>query len=351
VTRAHETDSPFSDIIDAMAALSEHRPGPSLGPLLDLRDVSPSFLDSLLDQETAEWMTNLDWDFEPSASLVRRFIGMRALTGFALPDPNARGGSQAAGYVYYVADEDKGLVGGLYVARTSRTDENENLLLSAVLDAMWRMPGLHRIEAQLMMLASPLDRTMPYASRFRPYSRQFMEVSNVEIAALPPRDLAISISPWAESRRGDAARLIAQAYSGHIDSQINDQYRSSAGARRFLTNIVEYPGCGSFFTPGSFVALAGGPRSSSNQPLAGMSLASLVAPGVGHITQVCVAPAYRGIGLGYELLRRSLVSLAAHGCNKVSLTVTSANEAAATVYRRMGFVTRREFAAYVWELR
>jgi len=295
-------------------------------------------------------MTHLDLDFEPSANLVRRFIAMRALTGFVLPDSNAKD-SRAGGYVYYVADEDKGLVGGLYVAPQHRAEDIENLLLTAVLDAMWRTPGLHRIEAQLMMLTSPFERTVPYASRFCQHSRQFMEIASSSIAALAPRDSTAAIMPWVESRRGDAARLIAQSYSGHIDSQINDQYRSQAGARRFLTNIVEYPGCGSFFMPGSFVALAGGPRSSANQPLAGMSLSSLVAPGVGHITQVCVAPAYRGTGLGYELLRRSLVSLAAHGCSKVSLTVTSANDSAANLYRRMGFTNRREFAAYVWELR
>lgn len=333
-----------------MAALSEHRPAHSQGPLLDLRDVHPSYLDDLLDREISEWIAHLDWDFEPSANLVRRFIAMRALTGFVLPESPSKD-SPAIGYVYYVADEDKGLVGGLYVAPQFRTEEVENLLLSAVLDAMWRTPGLYRVEAQLMMLTSPLGRTVPYASRFHQHSRQFMEITSTSIGGLPPRDAAAPIMPWAENRRGDAARLIAQAYSGHIDSQINDQYRSSAGARRFLTNIVEYPGCGSFFTPGSFVALAGGPRSSANQPLAGMSLASLVAPGIGHITQVCVAPAYHRTGLGYELLRRSLVTLAAHGCNKVSLTVTSANESAAALYRRMGFTTHREFAAYVWEMR
>ena len=44
-----------------------------------------------------------------------------------------------------------------------------------------------------------------------------------------------------------------------------------------------------------------------------------------------------------------MVSLAAHGCHKVSLTVTSANTHAAALYRRMGFTPRREFAAYVWQ--
>jgi ribosomal protein S18 acetylase RimI-like enzyme len=137
-------------------------------------------------------------------------------------------------------------------------------------------------------------------------------------------------------------RLIAGAYQNHIDSQINDQYRSAVGARRFLTNIVQYPGCGSFFAPASFAATASG-------TLCGVSLASLVSSDVGHITQVCVARSYQSIGLGYELVRRSMEALSGHGCRAVSLTVTAANESALRLYRGMGFVQRRAFAAYVWE--
>ncbi len=319
------------------------RPVPLPVPLVDLRDLQPSHLDALLQEESREWLSELDWDFEPSANLVRRFIAMRGLMGFALP---GRGISSLGGYAYYVADEGKGLVGGLYLSRPYRTMENENLLLTAVLDALWKTPALHRVEAQLMMLDSPFDREVPYASRYRPHPRMFLEVPLAHIVTLPPRDPVVTIAPWADNRRADAARLIASSYAGHIDSQINDQYRSPGGARRFLTNIVEYPGCGAFFTPASFVAVL-----PNGQGLAGMSLASMVAPGIGHITQACVAPTHRGTGLGYELLRRSLVTLAAHGCHKVSLTVTTANKEAASLYRRMGFVNRRDFAAYVWELR
>jgi ribosomal protein S18 acetylase RimI-like enzyme len=326
-----------------MAARSDYRPVPLPTPLVDLRDLQPAHLDELLQEEGREWLSELDWDFEPSANLVRRFIAMRSLMGFALPGSAP---TSPRGYAYYVADEGKGLVGGLYLSRAHRTQENENLLLTAVLDALWRTPGLHRVEAQLMMLDSPLNREVPYSSRYRPHARMFLEVSLAHIVTLPPRDPAMVVAPWSDNRRADAARLIASAYSGHIDSQINDQYRSPGGARRFLANIVEYPGCGAFFTPASFVALLG-----NGQGLAGMSLASMVAPGVGHITQACVAPSYRHTGLGYELLRRSLVTLAAHGCHKVSLTVTASNTEAASLYRRMGFVNRRDFAAYVWEMR
>ncbi len=337
-----------------MAALPEYRPA-SPAPLVDLREVHAAYLDSLLAEENKEWLANLDWDFEPSASLVRRFLGMRGLTGFALPSP--RGGrlnsAPPIGYSYYVADEGKGLIGGLFVTPSHRTRENEDRLMRAVLDALWQTPGLYRVEAQLMLLADPFERTVPYASRFRRHPRQFLEVPISQIVTLPPRDPALAVMPWTENRRGDAARLIAEAYAGHIDSQINDQYQSPAGARRFLTNIVEYPGCGAFFPQGSFVAIepTGRKMSAGPQALAGMSLASIVAPGSGHITQVCVAPQHRGTGLGYELLRRSMVTLAAHGCNKISLTVTNENAWAASLYRRMGFTNHRDFAAYVWELR
>jgi ribosomal protein S18 acetylase RimI-like enzyme len=84
--------------------------------------------------------------------------------------------------------------------------------------------------------------------------------------------------------------------------------------------------------------------------MCGISLASMVSPQVGHITQICVAPSHQGHGVGYELLRRSLDALASNGCRSASLTVTSANKAAIRLYDSLGFRCRRDFAAFVWEL-
>jgi ribosomal protein S18 acetylase RimI-like enzyme len=42
---------------------------------------------------------------------------------------------------------------------------------------------------------------------------------------------------------------------------------------------------------------------------AAFSLASLVASDAGHITQICVAPSQRSKGIGYALLRRSMLAL------------------------------------------
>ena len=149
---------------------------------------------------------------------------------------------------------------------------------------------------------------------------------------------------WEDWHQESAARLIPDAYRGHIDSSINDQYDTVGGARRFLYNIVQYPGCGSFFGPGSFVAWDRAERA-----LCGVSLASMVAEEVGHITQICVASTHRGAGLGYELLRRSLVALQHGNIRVATLTVTTANREAIRLYERMGFETVRNFRAFVWE--
>lgn len=307
--------------------------------VVDLRKVSAADLTPLLEEETGVWRRALDWDFEPSAELVRRFVDMQALSGFALIE-----GARVIGYCYYIREEKKGLIGDLYVRERDRTVEREHALIEATLEALWRSGGVHRVESQLLLLDSPLARKVPFASRFRAFPRRFLEASTMKAVALPERSAqGISLTPWTEARQDDSARLVAAAYRGHVDSDINDQYRSPSGARRFLNNIVQYPGCGTFFGPASFAA------TDAKGALCGMSLASLVSDTTGHITQICVSPAQRGKGVGYALLRRSMLALAAHGCHTVGLTVTSTNTGAIRLYEQMGFTDRREFAAYIWD--
>jgi ribosomal protein S18 acetylase RimI-like enzyme len=309
--------------------------------ILPLDQIRPEQLEAILEEETRTWRQQLDWDFKPSAGLVRRFVDAQALNGFALA-----AGGQLIGYSYFVAEEYKGLIGDLYLNQEFRTLDNENRLLGALLDAMMHMARVHRVEAQLMLLRSAHRRPAPTGSRFQMYDRNFMVtgLSRVhELAAAPVRHKVL-VENWSERRQDEAAQLIAEAYRGHIDSDINDQYRSPAGARRFLFNIVQYPGCGAFYRPASYVA-----SDVDTGHLCGISLCSLVAPDTGHITQICVSPAVKGKGVGYRLLRESLAALAENGCQKVSLTVTAQNVDAVALYERTGFSVARRFPAYVWE--
>jgi ribosomal protein S18 acetylase RimI-like enzyme len=319
-----------------MAALIETARQPDI---VDLRELRADDLDPLLDEEIRSWDELLDWDFRKSADLVRRFVDLRALNGSALMTSG-----EVIGYGYFVLEEHKGLIGDLFLRRAYRTSGDEIRLLGAVLSQMMGTPQLARIESQLMMLDPDAGRVMPGSRYLHSYLRNFM-VAELQGADLPVGRVRCPayIEPWAEHFQEPAAQLIASAYLGHLDSYINDQYRSVAGARRFLFNIVQYPGCGAFFRPASFAAFDIDGR------MCGLVLTSMVAPGIGHITQICVGSWVRGTGLGYELLRQSFNALRDADCRRVSLTVTAANRDAVHLYERTGFITRRQFSAFVWE--
>jgi ribosomal protein S18 acetylase RimI-like enzyme len=307
--------------------------------IVDLRQISARDLDDLLNEETDAWRDELQWDFSKAADLVRRFVDLRALSGSALLEDGA-----VIGYVYYVIEEHKGLIGDLYVRRACRGVDPEARLLEAALDPLLNGAGVSRVESQLMMLESPANRVLPFVHRASSFQRLFMRV-DLERVALPEPSVRhpVFIERWSDHYQEAGAQLIAESYRGHVDSLINDQYRSGAAARRFLYNIVQYPGCGVFYRPASYAAFE-----ASTGRLCGISLASVVAPSVGHIAQICVSPDLQGTGIGYALLRQSLNALRDAQCRSASLTVTAENTGAVSLYDRVGFQTVRRFAAYVW---
>jgi ribosomal protein S18 acetylase RimI-like enzyme len=317
-----------------MAAMADS-PAPEL---VDLWQIRVEDLDELLTEEVRTWREQLDWDFRASADLVRRFVDVHALSGYALFS-----GDELAGYSYLVCEEHKGLIGDLFLRSGHRNAANESVLLSAMVERLMRTRQVRRIETQLMLGEAGRTRALPSASTARSFVRNFMITETDVVRFLTRRELpGIVIDNWREQRQDDTANVIAAAYRQHIDSEINDQYRSPSGARRFLFNIVQYPGCGAFNRPASITVRQG-------NRMIGLCLASQVASNVGHITQICVAPETQATGVGYELLRRSLSVLCDSGCESVSLTVTAANQPAIALYQNMGFRAVRHFAAYVWD--
>jgi ribosomal protein S18 acetylase RimI-like enzyme len=315
-------------------------PAPRAPDVVDLRRLTARDLEPLLREECAAWLDELAWDFEKSADLVRRFVDMRALSGAALIEND-----QVVAYMYWVLEEDKGLIGDLYVRRQYRGAARENLLIEAALEPIMLSPAISRIESQLMMIPYEPGRAIPRVNYSSTFARNFMQI-DLKRASLGRGHVRkpMYVEKWHDHYVDAAAQLIAAAYDGHIDSRINDQYRSIAGARRFLHNIVQYPGCGAFYRPASYAAF-----DALTGRMIGVSLASIVAPDTGHITQICVAPSVRGTGVGHELLRQSLSTLREMGCATASLTVTAANDDAVSLYERVGFRVLRQFCAYVWE--
>jgi ribosomal protein S18 acetylase RimI-like enzyme len=314
--------------------------------VVDLRSVSARELNQLLRDEIREWRQELDWDFAPTAELVRRYAGTDSLNGAALLIQG-----EVAGYGYAVLEEPRGIIGDLYVRPGWRDSRLEVQLFRVLLEALAITPHVNRMESQLMLLspgaASLIAGVAAHGRTVRLFERRLM-VRDCMAKPLPGGDPDVRsgfrIERWDEHLLHAAAAIIACSYKDSPDSEINLQYRSPAGARRFLFNIVEFPGCGTFHRAGSFVAF-----DRETGEASGMVLSSFVSGDTGHVSQLCVTPQARGRGLGRELLRRTVGELSTAGARCVSLTVTTANAPAISIYEKIGFRRRRDFFAYTWE--
>ena len=127
---------------------------------------------------------------------------------------------------------------------------------------------------------------------------------------------------------------------------INDQYRSAHGSQRFLNNIVRYSGCGTFAPHVSHVVVSRGGRE-----VVALVLGSRVSQQSGHITQLCVHPNYRRMGLARMLLSLAAFHFMRHGATEISLTVTESNTPAIDLYSAEGYVSAHVFDAAVWQRR
>jgi len=314
--------------------------------VLDLRHFTSGDLRSLLERESDVWSKTLSWDYRASADMILRYVDAKILPGYAAVE---RG--MLFGYSFFVYEGAKGVIGDLYVHATNGSRGNhgeyaiEQRLLTHVISTLQSSPGIRRIEAQLLVHETGAV-SRPFLERgFQRFPRLFMlyplrTTTSTEV----PLDPGIEIRRWTEADYQDVASVITLAYRGHIDSEINDQYRSVTGSLRFLNNIVRFPGCGVFDAPSSYIAFDRKARQ-----IIGAILCSRVKEDVGHVTQVCVLPDYRGKHIGEALLSATANELRKRKFANISLTVTQANVGAVELYKRLGYDIKRIFDAFVWE--
>jgi ribosomal protein S18 acetylase RimI-like enzyme len=325
--------------------IEAHRaPQPSGVEILDLRHFNSQHLRPLLDHETRMWQQLMTWDYRSSADMILRYIDSKILPGYAAAE-NGRVG----GYAFFVYEGSKGVIGDLYADHSIQLPEGEGtverLLAIHVIETLQQSPGIHRIEAQLLPHESGALSATFIQEGFRQFPRLFMSLPLKRSPAMQVFPAAqIEFRRWSDPDFQLAAGVITAAYRGHIDSEINDQYRGLAGSLRFLNNIVRFPGCGVFDGNASFVAVNKLTRS-----IVGVLLCSRVREDVGHITQVCVSPEQRGKRIGESLIALCTQELITRNFSALSLTVTEANTRAVGLYLRLGFDVKRRFDAFVWE--
>ena len=307
--------------------------------IIDLRHFGAIELRPLLMEEARLWSDRMSWDYQSSAEMILRYLDSKILPGYAAVDDG-----RTLGYSFFVYEGSKGVVGDMFTSARAEAGLGERLL-NHVTETLQNSPGVHRIEAQLLLHDSGTT-SAPFVRRgFRRFPRLFMSIPLRPVPDFHPPELkGISLRPWTEQDFQPAANVIMQAYAGHVDSEINDQYRSIAGSLRFLNNIVRFPGCGTFDPLSSFAAVH-----TASRALVGMLLCSRVREDVGHVTQVCLLPEFRSHGLARAMMSSCLRSLLDRRFTELSLTVTQANRNAVELYQRLGFTTRRIFDAFVWE--
>jgi ribosomal protein S18 acetylase RimI-like enzyme len=310
--------------------------------IMDLRHFTSADLRPLLDHESQRWAKMLAWDYRGSAEMILRYVDAKILPGYAAVSRN-----RVCGYSFFVYEGSKGVIGDLY-ADGSGDSQNvallEHRLLAHVIETLQHSPGIQRIEAQLLLHDTDQVARPFLDEGFRRFRRLFMVMPVAAVPEPPPLPPEFDLRRWSEADFNTAAAVITTSYRNHIDSEINDQYRSVNGSMRFLNNIVRFPGCGVFDNESSLVAVQRASRS-----MVGVILCSRVKDDVGHVTQVCVLPEYRGRGIGEGLIAAAASNLRKRGFSSLSLTVTEANTRAVEIYKRMSFAIHRVFDAFVWE--
>jgi ribosomal protein S18 acetylase RimI-like enzyme len=317
--------------------------------ILDLRHFTARQLRPLLEAEARIWQQRLSWDYQSSTELLLQYLDSRVLPGFVALD---RG--RVAGFTFCVYEANKAVIGDAFALSPDPAHQLHitNTLLQQLLQLLEHSPGIDRVESQLLLYDAGAIDNIFLAAGFTMYPRLFMEYdlppsipsadgrpAAAPAPVLPPN---VDLTRWAADHYQSAAELIHDSYTGHIDARINDQYCSLHGSLRFLHNIVRFPGCGVFDADASWVL-----RDRSTGSLIGMVLCSRVANDVAHITQLCVAPNWRGHHLGRTLLDHCIRHLSHSAFRSITLTVTEANSPAVRLYEALGFYSRHRFNAMV----
>jgi Acetyltransferases len=314
--------------------------------ILDLRHYSAAMLRSVLDAEGRIWKERLHWDYRASARLLMQYLDNHMLPGFA-----AVVDDQVIGYVFCVYEETKAVIGDVFSLDESLGQDEqaralEATLLVHLLELLLNSPQVDRVESQLLLHPTGSHSEVFRKAGFEIYRRLFMVQHLAGLWSAPQPNLPsdLELRSWRDEDLTPAARLICEAYRDHPDSLINDQYRSVHGSMRFLNNIVRYSGCGTFSAPVSHVVVH-----KSSREFVALVLGSRVSQESGHITQLCVHPAYRRHGIARMLLGVAGFHFMRQGATEISLTVTEANQQAINLYLAEDYNCTHKFDAAVWE--
>ena len=112
--------------------------------VVDIRHYGASDFALLLTAESRLWTEELHWDYAASARLISSCLDEKRLSGYALVKER-----RISGYCFFFYENDKALIGDLFVTSNGIRVGDARLLVEHVLETVLATPGLSRVEAQL----------------------------------------------------------------------------------------------------------------------------------------------------------------------------------------------------------
>jgi ribosomal protein S18 acetylase RimI-like enzyme len=317
--------------------------------IIPLAEAEFPAVEALFNEQCAEWLDLLRWDYSKPSRLILDVVRQRELTGFAAMQDSA-----TVGFIFYVIEDNRCSIGDIYVSKPWRGLGADKQLAQAVLDKLDRMTRLRRIESQCVGVGNTAATELFLARGFTRLDRHYMmarlaRAGETDSLAASSYGESLSLSGivirgWRENDFASAARIIYRSYRGEHDSLINSQYQTEEGCAELLTILTEHVWCGDFLPSVSRVAVdrATGKR-------VGVLIASRIAEGAGHIGQISILPAYQGRGLGRRMINMVISELERHRYETISLAVTDANAGAYHLYQSCGFRTIHKFPVFYRE--
>ncbi|HEY7912830.1 MAG TPA: GNAT family N-acetyltransferase [Blastocatellia bacterium] len=289
-------------------------------------------LDPVFDEQCDEWLDLLKWDYTRPSQMIRQVARQGELPGFA-----ATLEGRVIGFAYYVIERDRCSFGDLYVSKQWRGMGADRGLAAAIFEELARSRRVRRIESQCVTVDNFEADDLFEERGLEKFERHYMMSElggerTASLAASKPEAQSIELRPWREDDFAQAARIIHRSYQGQYDARINSQYRTEEGCAEILSILTDTPWCGDFLPQVSRMAA----RRSSGHVI-GILIASRIAPGVGHIGQISIHPAFQKQGLGRRLLYGAMAEFERCGLGRVTLAVTGANTAAVNLYETSGF--------------
>lgn len=303
-----------------------------------LSQTSVHWMRDVFEEEIECWRRTLHWDYRPSAALIEKYMASQSLPGFVLLQDQ-----RCVGYTYQVAAKPVGFIGNLFVRSPWATPDSYRMLLDAALGSLKEW-AVSRIECQIFPFN--LDTAPLFVEAGFEAKRRFFLTLDLRRGALqPPRPIppTLRLVPWNRTFFEAAARAVHDSYLDSPDHKLCFDYQSIEGCARFLRNLIDNPGCGSFDSGNSLLCIGPG------GDLCAVLITTRISAETGMIPQVSVMRQWQGRGIGSLLLGHYFARAARQGLSRVTLSVSESNRGAHELYLRLGFGDPKSFYAFVWQ--